>query len=99
MPAFALIFMMLLGPLAKAASFSTMVDDLSLSELELTFSESKVAFVLGSSGKDLTKDEQRAAAVLVSAGILSPDDLLSACPRCQQVSTVSGSRKLARATI
>ena len=78
MPAFALIFMMLLGPLAKAASFSTMVDDLSLSALELTFSESKVASVLGSSGKDLTKDERRAAAVLVSAGIFSPDDLLSA---------------------
>tara|TARA_B110000037_G_scaffold24722_1_gene28617 strand:- start:23500 stop:24501 length:1002 start_codon:yes stop_codon:yes gene_type:complete len=77
MPAFALIFMMLLSPLVKAASFSTMVDDLSLSALELTFSESKVASVLGSSGKDLTKDEQRAAAVLVSAGILSPDDLLS----------------------
>ena len=55
MPAFALIFMMLLGPLAKAASFSTMVDDLSLSALELTFSESKVASVLGSSGKDLER--------------------------------------------
>ena len=36
MPAFALIFMMLLSPLVKAVSFSTMIDDLSLSELELT---------------------------------------------------------------
>jgi len=98
MPAFALIFMMLLGSLVKAASFSTMVDDLSLTELELTFSESKVASVLGSSGKDLTKDEQRAAAVLVSAGILSPM-IFSVLPALPASINSFGSRKLARATI
>ena len=75
MPAITLVFLLLVCPLVQASSFSTMVDELNLSELGATFNDSKVVAILGVTGKNMTKPERRAAAVLVSAGVLGLDDL------------------------
>ena len=65
-------------PPMQAKQLSLIVDELSMTELADTFGESKVESLLGDSGKSFTKHERRAAAALVSAGVLSVDDLDSA---------------------
>ena len=75
MPAIIFVLLLLVFPVVQAASFAAMVNELDLNELELTFSDLKVETLLGSSGSALSNPERRAAAVLVSAGIFSTDDL------------------------
>ena len=61
-----------------AGELSTIVNTLELQALEETFSDSKVSRLLEGEGKQLPVSERRSAAVLISIGILSSEDLSDA---------------------
>ena len=60
---------------AQAGQFSAAVDALDFSELSATFDKQKVRKILGKKGRKLAAEEARAAAVLVSLGVLEPRDI------------------------
>ena len=69
------ILVLLTTASAGADQFGAYVTEIQFEALQQTFDQKKVSRILGSNGRHLNKNEQQAAAVLVSLGVFSPDKI------------------------